>query len=411
MEIRSNFKFILLFGVFLISSVICSPVLAQMPQDAVKITSPVDSAKVPSGELTIYGTSSDDDTKNCQVFADWNDLKPMQNVTPQGPKGNEDYSKWSYTYTSGYHYIVEGSNELTSKITCYDQAQNAISKSYSINVTGKKEGTETNKTVQQSDLNADTKKEANILPVQNTNSDTATNIHWQSDENTSTDKESSNTLPTQSSESNNTDNNSKQSDTSTDKESSNTLSEQNVKSTGTYKILPLYSESNEKVKNTASTKGSDKSDVTSTDASETLHSDKTNLKPLTTQQEQNSGESVPVDTSKSHGSESTVEVLNPDTSKSHGSESTVEVLHRDTSKYFTFEPNLPADQKISGNQNRPLSNNPDSNSLPNHNHEGSSVFGFKMKASNEDTKTEPDNKVQKLQEKIADKMNLFGLVG
>jgi hypothetical protein len=34
-----------------------------------------------------------------------------------------------------------------------------------------------------------------------------------------------------------------------------------------------------------------------------------------------------------------------------------------------------------------------------------------MKASNEDTKTEPDNKIQKLQEKIADKMQPFGLVG
>lgn len=400
MEIRSNFKFILLFGIILISSVICSPVLAQIPPASVKITTPYDSAKVPSGELTIYGTSSDDDTKNCQVFADWNDLKPMQNVTPQGPNGNEDYSKWSYTYTSGYHNIVEGSNELTSKITCYDQAQNAISKSYSINVTGKNDGSETNNTVQRSDVNTDTKNEhANILPVQNTNSNTATNIHWQSDENSSTDKESSNTSP-----------------------------EQNVKSSGTYKILPLYSESNEKVKNSASSKVSDKSELTSTDSSATLHSDKTNLKPLTTQQEQNSTESTVVDTGKSRGSESTVKVLNPDASKSHGSESTVEVLnpdasksrvsestvevpHQDSNKYFTFEPNLPADQKISGNQNRPLSNNPDSDSLLNHNNEGSSVFGLKMKASNEDTKTEQDNKIQKLQEKIDDKMNLFGLVG
>jgi hypothetical protein len=386
MEIRSNFKIILLFGIFLISSVICNPVLAQIPPEggaSVKITTPYDSAKIPSGELTIYGTSSDDDTKNCQVFVDWNDLKPMQIVTPQGPKGNEDYSKWSYTYTSGYHNIVEGSNELTSKISCYDQAQNEISKSYSINVTGKIEGSETNNTVQQSDVNTDTKKEdANSLPVQNINNNTANDTSKQSDENTSTDKESNNSLP-----------------------------EQNVKSSGTYKILPLYSESNEKIKNSASSKDSDKSDVTSTQASESLHSDKTNLKPLTTQQEQNSGEATAVDTSKSHGSESTVKVINPDTNKSHGSESTVGVLHRDTNKYFTFEPNLPTDQKISGSQNRPSSNNPDSDSSLNHNNEGSSVFGLKMKASNEDTKTEPDNKIQKLQEKIPDKMQPFGLVG
>src|SRR3546814_5921315 len=61
----------------------------------------------------------------------------MQIVTANGPKGDADYSKWSYTYNGDYHDIVEGSNELTSKITCYDQVQKATSsKSYSINVTG-----------------------------------------------------------------------------------------------------------------------------------------------------------------------------------------------------------------------------------------------------------------------------------
>ncbi|HEY6949431.1 MAG TPA: hypothetical protein VI146_02385, partial [Nitrososphaeraceae archaeon] len=243
MEITSNFKFILLSGIFLISSVIWNPVLAQIPTEAgasVKITSPTDSTRVPSGELTIYGTSSDDDTKDCQVFADWNDLKPMQNVTPQGPKGNEDYSKWSYTYTSGYHNILEGANELTSKITCYDQAQNAISKSYSINVTGKNEGSETNNTVQQSDVNTDTKKEdANILPVQNTKSSNGNDSVQQSDVNTDTKKEDANILPVQ-----------------------------NTKSSGTYKILPLYTESNEKVASSDSSKNGDITGVTNTDNSE-----------------------------------------------------------------------------------------------------------------------------------------------
>jgi len=403
MEIRSNFKFILLFGIFLISSVIWNPVLAQIPTEAgasVKITSPTDSTRVPSGELTIYGTSSDDDTKDCQVFADWNDLKPMQNVTPQGPKGNEDYSKWSYTYTSGYHNIVEGANELTSKITCYDQAQNAISKSYSINVTGKNEGSETNNTVQQSDVNTDTKKEdANILPVQNTKSSNGNDSVQQSDVNTDTKKEDANILPVQ-----------------------------NTKSSGTYKILPLYTESNEKVASSDSSKNGDITGVTNTDNSETQIIANTNVKTLSSEQREdpkannNTGQTqdshIPLTDSnvKSLSSEHppvSKETTVSDTSKSPTIQTTDRKLSTETNtnRIFTFEPNLPADEKISGNQNNPLIKNPDSDSLLNHNNEGSSVFGLKMKTFNEDTKTVLDNKIQKLHESIADKMHLFGLVG
>jgi len=403
MEIRSNFKFILLFGIFLISSVIWNPVLAQIPTEAgasVKITSPTDSTRVPSGELTIYGTSSDDDTKDCQVFADWNDLKPMQNVTPQGPKGNEDYSKWSYTYTSGYHNIVEGANELTSKITCYDQAQNAISKSYSINVTGKNEGSETNNTVQQSDVNTDTKKEdANILPVQNTKSSNGNDSVQQSDVNTDTKKEDANILPVQ-----------------------------NTKSSGTYKILPLYTESNEKVASSDSSKNGDITGVTNTDNSETQNIANTNVKTLSSEQQQdpkannNTGQTqdshIPLTDSnvKSLSSEHppvSKETTVSNTSKSPAIQTTDRKLSTETNtnRIFTFEPNLPADEKISGNQNNPLIKNPDSDSLLNHNNEGSSVFGLKMKTFNEDTKTVLDNKIQKLHESIADKMHLFGLVG
>ena len=402
MEIRSNFKFILLFGIFLISSVIWNPVLAQIPTEAgasVKITSPTDSTRVPSGELTIYGTSSDDDTKDCQVFADWNDLKPMQNVTPQGPKGNEDYSKWSYTYTSGYHNIVEGSNELTSKITCYDQVQNAISKSYSINVTGKNEGSETNNTVQQSDVNTDTKKEAKILPVQNTKSNNGNDSVQQSDVNTDTKKEDANILPVQ-----------------------------NTKSSGTYKILPLYTESNEKVTSSDSSNVGDKTGVTSTDKSGTQDIANANVKTLSSEQRENpkannkTGEAqdshIPLTDSniKSLNSEHpqvSKETTVSNTSKSPTIQTTDRKLSTDTNtnRIFTFEPNLPADEKISGNQNNPLIKNPDSDSLLNHNNEGSSVFGLKMKTFNEDTKTELDNKIQKLHERIADKLHLFGLVG
>ena len=101
----------------------------------VKISSPLKNSTVPAGQLTISGISSDTATTNCMVFADWNDLKPMQNVTAKGP-GGANYSNWTYTYNETYHNITAGINELTSKITCYDNPSNITSKYYSVNVTG-----------------------------------------------------------------------------------------------------------------------------------------------------------------------------------------------------------------------------------------------------------------------------------
>jgi hypothetical protein len=111
-------------------------------RSTIKITSPTKGEEVPPGELTITGTSSDDVTSDCTVYTDWNDLKPMQKVTPTGSggggegEGTDDYSSWTFTYSEDYHLITEGVNELTSKISCENSPSNNITKSYSVNVTG-----------------------------------------------------------------------------------------------------------------------------------------------------------------------------------------------------------------------------------------------------------------------------------
>ena len=112
----------------------------------VKITSPKANDTVPLGELSIYGTSSDTQESNCQVYVDWNDTKPMQNVTGIGQGGPKDYSNWTFTYTKKYQLIKEGTNGLTSKITCSDASGpgNVTSKFYSINITGMVNPTVTN---------------------------------------------------------------------------------------------------------------------------------------------------------------------------------------------------------------------------------------------------------------------------
>src|ERR671922_1501385 len=101
----------------------------------IKITSPVKGQKVPVGELKVSGTSTDDATTDCQAYVDINDIKPMQNTTAVGPAGQNDYSNWTFTYTSKYHLISEGINELTAKLSCINSPTN-VKKYYSVNVTG-----------------------------------------------------------------------------------------------------------------------------------------------------------------------------------------------------------------------------------------------------------------------------------
>ena len=86
----------------------------------IKINSHYQGQQVPVGELSVSGVSTDNATSPCQVYLDWNDLKPFQNATAIGPDGENDYSKWSFMYTKGYHIIEEGNNELTAKVSCGD---------------------------------------------------------------------------------------------------------------------------------------------------------------------------------------------------------------------------------------------------------------------------------------------------
>lgn len=103
----------------------------------IKIESPLSNQQVPVGELKISGTSSDNSSAQCQVYVDWNNLKPYQLATPMGSNGTSDFSTWSFTYTSKYHLIQTGLNDLTSKITCLvPPAGPTVTKWFSINVTG-----------------------------------------------------------------------------------------------------------------------------------------------------------------------------------------------------------------------------------------------------------------------------------
>ena len=102
---------------------------------SIKITSHVTGQQVPIGELTISGKSTDDATTDSTVYADWNDQKPFQKALATGPGGVNDYSTWTFTYTDKYHLITNGTNNLTSKLSCLSSPMN-LTKWNSIDVIG-----------------------------------------------------------------------------------------------------------------------------------------------------------------------------------------------------------------------------------------------------------------------------------
>jgi hypothetical protein len=101
----------------------------------IKITSHTSGQQVKTGTLTISGTSSDTSATNCQVYADWNDNMPFGKAVAAGPGGPDDYSKWTFTYGNDYHPINNGTNNLTSKISC-DDGPTPLTKWSSINLMG-----------------------------------------------------------------------------------------------------------------------------------------------------------------------------------------------------------------------------------------------------------------------------------
>jgi hypothetical protein len=408
MKIKVNFRILLLFGIFMIFGIICNTAVAQIPSAtgiAVKIDTPVDSTNLPSGDLTIHGTSSDDDTTNCQVYADWNDLKPMQNVSANGPKGVSDFSKWSFTYTGNYHNIVEGQNELTSKITCYDSGQNATSKSYSINVTGTQAANENSSDALQQTKEKTVTESNNILPVQSNNNNSitlndaalqtnkeniintnteATNVDTDTEAtNVDTDTKATNILPAQS---NNNDSTPHQTNEDINNEANNVLPvESNKSDSGTYKILPLYSESNEKSTNSDYSEGSDERNV----GHDTNHGTFT---ALGSQQEGQTEAS----TSPMGGSE-----ISENKDESEANNNT----------YFTYEPDLGEDQQSSSNFDHSLNTRGSDNSISNFNDDGNSIFGLKFNHLHKSIDNKLEQKLEKLEDKIPDRVQLFDLIG
>jgi hypothetical protein len=101
---------------------------------SVRITSPVRGQDVPVGKTLVVSGISASRSSNCAVSVTVNGIKPYQNATAIGPKGQKDYSRWTFLILPKYTTIKEGVNKIASKISC-DNKPSLVSY-YTLNVTG-----------------------------------------------------------------------------------------------------------------------------------------------------------------------------------------------------------------------------------------------------------------------------------
>ena len=98
---------------------------------AVRIISPLRGQDVLVGKnLVVSGISGTGrSATKCVVSVLVNGIKPYQNATAIGPKGKNDYSKWTFSLIP-----KEGTNKITSKFSCGNNPR--LVSYYSLNVTG-----------------------------------------------------------------------------------------------------------------------------------------------------------------------------------------------------------------------------------------------------------------------------------
>ena len=80
-----------------------------------------------------FSISNNGNLTNCDISIVTNSIFPYQSVNGTGPLGAKDFSKWNYKFNSNYTNLHEGSNKITSKLTCEGGAAKAY---YSVNITG-----------------------------------------------------------------------------------------------------------------------------------------------------------------------------------------------------------------------------------------------------------------------------------
>ncbi|NOJ28902.1 MAG: hypothetical protein DA328_01890 [Nitrososphaeraceae archaeon] len=116
-------RFYLFFSIFLLFMAAANQISIASETSlnpTIKIISPTNGQNIQSGNLTIFGVSTDNPSLNCIVQIDINNVKPYQNATATGPDGMNDFSTWKYTTAKSHHMLDEGLNNITAKFFCDD---------------------------------------------------------------------------------------------------------------------------------------------------------------------------------------------------------------------------------------------------------------------------------------------------
>ncbi|HEY7778382.1 MAG TPA: hypothetical protein VIA09_07565, partial [Nitrososphaeraceae archaeon] len=168
---------------------------------------------------------------------------------------------------------------------------------------------------------------------------------------------------------------------------------------GTYKILPLYSESDEESTNSASSEDTDQTDIT-------------NMNTFESQDGFTSGNTFDTGSGTYETSNSEQQGAIGETNNFDMTEASDESLtSQSESTFFTYEPDLVEDVSNHDEVNAYNSSPQNENSFSNHKIDDTSIFGLKFDEIDDVTQNKIEKRIEKLEDKVTDRMSLFDLIG
>ena len=85
--------------------------------------------------------------------------------------------------------------------------------------------------------------------------------------------------------------------------------------------------------------------------------------------------------------------------------------HSESNTFFTFEPELVADEFSNNDENTVGTSSSTDSSVSNHDSDDNSIFGLKFNGLEDAAKNKIEKKIEKLEDRIADRVQLFDLFG
>jgi hypothetical protein len=170
---------------------------------------------------------------------------------------------------------------------------------------------------------------------------------------------------------------------------------------GTYKILPLYSESDEK-------------STTSTSSEDSGQTYIRNMKTAGSQDGITSTQTIDTDSGTyntfSSDQQGTIgETNNMDMTSTEASDEGL-TSHDGQNTFFTYEPDLIEDASNQNDVNTFGTSSDTQNSF-NHKTDDNSIFGLKFNGLDDVTQNKIEKRIDKLEDRITDRMSMFDLIG